>query len=304
MTSPVAWINGEILPFARAAVPVWDLGVVAGASVTEMARTFAHRPFRLDQHVDRLCSSLAALGFPQPWMKSQLIDAAEDIVRRNVASLKSTQDLGIVLFSTAGSNATYLDGDSSQTTTCIHSYVLPFGLWKSGVSQGVRLVTPSIRQIPGDCFSVEHKVRNRLHWWLADREAAATDPGAKALLLDQNDFVTETSTSCFFTVIDGRIVTTYRSVLNSLSGRLVEELAGRCGISFERRAFKLSELTSASEAFLSSTPSGLMAVSHINGRSLQTPINGHLCAGPVMRRLLEEYQAVTGLRPDLQIIKG
>jgi hypothetical protein len=41
MNAPIAWINGALCPFTQAAVPVWDLGVVAGASVTEMARTFA-----------------------------------------------------------------------------------------------------------------------------------------------------------------------------------------------------------------------------------------------------------------------
>lgn len=301
MTNPAAWINGEILPFMQAAVPVWDLGVVAGASVTEMARTFAHRPFRLDQHVDRLRSSLAALRFPQPWSKLQLIDAAEEIVRRNVVALKPTQDLGIVLFSTAGSNATYLGGDSSQTTTCIHTFLLPFHIWRAGISSGVRLVTPSVRQIPADCFPVEFKVRNRLHWWIADHEAAETEPGAKALLLDHDDCVTETSTSCFFAVINGRIVTSDRAVLNSLSGQLVEELARRCSLPFERRALKLAELNVANEAFLSSTPSGLTAVSYINGMALKTTIESHLCAGPVMRRLLEEYHVIAGLRPDLQI---
>ncbi len=63
-----------------------------------------------------------------------------------------------------------------------------------------------------------------------------------------------------------------------------------------------SELADASEAFLSSTPSGLTAVSHIGGRSLETPVNGHLCAGSIMLRLLEEYHVLTGLRPDRQIM--
>ena len=45
------------MPYAQAAVPVWDLGVVAGASVSEMARTYAHKPFRLPQHLDRLLNA-------------------------------------------------------------------------------------------------------------------------------------------------------------------------------------------------------------------------------------------------------
>src|ERR1043165_4358299 len=45
MTSaPVAWLNGRIVPIADAKVSIFDLGLVQGAAVTEMIRTFGHRP--------------------------------------------------------------------------------------------------------------------------------------------------------------------------------------------------------------------------------------------------------------------
>ncbi len=268
MTEPLAWINGTQQPFAQTAVPVWDLGVVAGASVTEMARTYRHQPFRLRQHILRLTNSLTELGFPQPWNADELIDAAQTIVQHNAGLITPKQDLGIVVFSTAGSNATYLAGQSNQTTTVVHTFVLPFQLWKPSLTNGVRLRVPKARQIPDDCFSVAHKVRNRLHWWLADQQAAVIEPGSKALLLDHEGYVTETSTSCFFLVRNGQIVTSNRGVLNSLSGQIVEEVALSLNIPFERRAICESELETADEAFLSSTPVGILPVSHLNGRRL------------------------------------
>jgi branched-chain amino acid aminotransferase len=107
-----------------------------------------------------------------------------------------------------------------------------------------------------------------LHWWLADQQAAVIEPGSKALLLDHDGYVTETSTSCFFLVRNGRIVTSNRGVLNSLSGQIVEEVADSLNIPFERRAICESELETADEAFLSSTPVGILPVSHLNGRRL------------------------------------
>ena len=35
MQGTLAWINGTLKPFSEAALPVWDLGIVAGAAVTE-----------------------------------------------------------------------------------------------------------------------------------------------------------------------------------------------------------------------------------------------------------------------------
>ena len=297
MSEPLAWINGLLQPFSQTGLPVWDLGVVAGAAVTEMARTYHHRPFRLDQHIDRLTNSLSALGFPQRWSSEELATAAREIIRNNAALISKNQDLGIVLFSTAGSNPTYLAGLADQLTTVIHTFVLPFQLWRSSLQHGVRLRIPNVRQIPEDCFPVEHKVRNRLHWWLADQQAARLEPGSKALLLDHAGFITETSTSCFFLVHDGKISTPDRGTLKSLSSEVVEESAAVLQIPFFRRQISVDELSSADEAFLSSTPVGLLPVSHINGRpfEISQPTS-------VFSRLAAKWETLTGLNPAQQIL--
>src|SRR5436189_5389893 len=58
MPEPLAYLNGRISPVAQTLLPVWDMGVVTGASITEMARTFRHECFRLRDHVERLFRSL------------------------------------------------------------------------------------------------------------------------------------------------------------------------------------------------------------------------------------------------------
>ena len=298
MAEPIAWINGSHCPFSQAAVPVWDMGVVAGAALTEMARTYRHRPFRLEKHVQRLVSSLSELNFPQPFSANELLVAATEIVAENVRQLPSNNELGIVLFSTAGSNPTYLDGDSSRTTTVIHTFELPFHLWKSSLQNGVRLQTPSVQQIPAECFSVAHKVRNRLHWWLADQEAGRIEPGSRALLLDSEGFVTETSTSCFFVVHGGKIATSSRGVLKSLSGQIVEDLAASLKIPFERRPIPAAELETAEEAFVSSTPVGLLPVSHINGRQV-----GMRDSKSIYYQISLAWNSLTGIDSSQQILQ-
>lgn len=297
MTEPIAWINGARCAFSEAAVPVWDLGVVAGAAVTEMARTYRQSPFRLEKHVQRLVSSLKELRFPQPFSETELTAAATEIVAENVRQLPDGKELGIVIFSTAGSNPTYLAGDSSGTTTVIHTFELPFHLWKSSYQNGVRLQIPSVRQIPSDCFSVSHKVRNRLHWWLADQEAARMEPGSKALLLDHGGFITETSTSCFLMVCDGVIKTSSRGVLKSLSSEIVEEVASSLRIPFERCELRQSDLDHAEEAFLSSTPVGLLPVRHVGQR-----VFGPAGNDSIFRRLVSAWSQLAGVDMAGQIL--
>ncbi|MEZ6130756.1 MAG: aminotransferase class IV [Planctomycetaceae bacterium] len=300
MTDARAWINGEFLSFSDMAIPVWDLGVVAGASVTEMARTFAHQPFRLTNHIDRLLSSCQELGFEVPWSAARLQQIAETLVAENVQRISASDDLGIVMFVTAGANRTYLgDGDLPGPTVGVHTFRLPLELWYRSVVDGVRLHVPEIRQIDAISLPIHLKTRNRLHWWLADREAAAVEPGSKALLLDSADCFTETSTACFYAVIANRIVTPDHHVLHSMSCRMVEEAAAAAGLEFRRTRIPREQLAEFSEAFLTSTPVGIMPVQSINGSPL--PVDPD---GAFIRMLRNFWKQQTNIDPAQQIINA
>lgn len=300
MTLPDAWMNGEFIDYQKMAVPVWDLGVVAGASIAEMARTFRHRTFRLDQHLNRLMESCDELRFPLPYVQAELVEAAEEVVARNARGLATDSDLGIVIFATAGANPTYLgEQPLPGATVGIHTFELPFNLWRKSVDDGVRLVVPAIRQHDQRDLPVHRKVRNRLHWWLADRQANEISAGAKAVLLDHQDRITETSTSAFYAVIDSTIVTPAENVLDSMSRRMVCEAASAAGIEFRIQDLRLEDLKAASECFVSSTPVGILPVAAVNGHSL--PVDSRESVVPL---LLEFWLRQTGVNPKLQIQKS
>ena len=294
----IAWQNGRVLPFLSAAVPVSDLGVVAGATISEMARTYLHRPFRLATHLDRLLASCEELGFPLEWSRDELASAAEEIVGHNVRRIAGDSDLGIVLFITAGTNPTYASGtEDAGATACIHTFELPFDLWSDAVRNGASLFIPERRQLPAHSFPVHRKTRNRLHWWLADRDAARQQPGSRALLLDEHDHITETSSACFFAVINGVVVTPKHGVLWSLSGRIVQELCDRIGLRFRCEDIPASQIDEFQEAFLSSTPCGLLPVCKIGDRSLPGSADG-----TIVRQLQQEWTRLTGVNTFQQIL--
>ncbi|MDG2131158.1 MAG: aminotransferase class IV [Fuerstiella sp.] len=298
MDESQAWINGRETPFSQLALPVWDLGVVAGASVTEMARTFCHEPFQLSLHLQRLEASCVELGFEMPFRIPDLADVAERLVLKNIGLIDENDDLGIVAFVTAGANPTYLGTENLPGgTTVVHTYRLPLELWRSAAEDGVRLTIPKRKQIPEFSLPVNHKTRNRLHWWLADREADAEESGSRALLLDSDGLITETSTACFFAVIEGALVTPHSQVLDSLSRRMVRNAAAECGLKFEQRGIPAEEVPMMEEAFLSSTPSGLLRV-----RSIDRRVIGSVGSRTVMPELLAYWEKVTGLNPLHQIL--
>jgi len=295
---PLAWQNGVQIPYSDAAVPVWDLGVVAGATVSEMARTYHHQPFRLKKHVTRLWTSCRELGFGLPWSESELADAARSIVEFNTQTLDDCDDLGIVWFVTLGSNPTYLpDTAGSSPTVCVHTFRLPFPQWQDAVRSGVWLTIPEQRHLPPGSFPVGHKVRNRLHWWLADRAAAKIRPGSRALLVDLSDQITETSTACFYAVMEDTVLTARNGVLRSTTCDLVTELCERLGIPFCKTDLPAEQISRFQEAFLSSTPCGLLPVAGIDDHQLPGP------AGSVVRHLQMEWTRLTGVDTFAQILR-
>ena len=49
MPEPNVFLNGRFVPASQAHLAIYDAGVVLGATVTEMVRTFRQRLFRLDE---------------------------------------------------------------------------------------------------------------------------------------------------------------------------------------------------------------------------------------------------------------
>lgn len=304
MAEPIAWLNGQHVPISQAQVSVFDLGLVLGASVTEMVRTFGHQPFRLEEHLRRLYRSLRAVGFPAILPPQELEQVVRDVVARNAPLIPPTHDLGISIFVTAGKNLTYLGAagleEARQPTVCVHTFPLPFELWAEKCTHGQHLVTPAVRHIPPDSLDPKVKYRSRLHWYLADQQARLADPHAGALILDHEGLLAETSTGNFFVVADNRLLTPHpRTALGGVSQMVVHELADQLGIEYATADLRPYDLYNADEAFTSSTPYCLMPITRFNGRPVA---DGK--PGPMYRSLAAAWSSLVGLDVVQQIQQG
>jgi len=67
MTEPIVYLNDHFVPASQAKLNIYDLGIVLGATLTEMTRTFQHQTFRAEDHVARLYRSLKYSGITIPF---------------------------------------------------------------------------------------------------------------------------------------------------------------------------------------------------------------------------------------------
>jgi len=295
MTEPIAYLNGKMIPISEARLSVFDLGVVLGASVTEMIRTFRHQPFRLDQHLIRLGHSLDRVGFPYDMPSDQLRAIVTNVVSHNCELIPETHDLGIIIFITAGQNLTYLGLAGRQqartASVCVHTFPLPFELWIQKFNDGQHLVTPNIRHIPSESIDPTIKVRSRLHWYLADQQARQTDDSASAVLLDHDGNITETSTGNIFVVHGGQIQTpSPQTTLGGISQQVLSELARSLGYEITHADLRVDDVLAADEVFTSSTPYCLLPVTRFNQQRIGT---GR--PGKVFGRLVVAWSELVGI---------
>lgn len=302
MTEPIVFLNDRFLPASQARLNIYDLGIVLGATVTEMTRTFQHRPFRAEDHVARLYRSLRYCGIAVPLSPEEMLAKTMELAEANCKQLSSGEDIGIVHFVTPGENALYAGSAGAagplKPTICIHSFPLRFGMWRHLFVEGAHVVTPSIRHIPPQCLEPKMKNRSRLHWFLADKQSQNVDPRAVTLLLDLDGNVTECSGSNFVIVRDRTIVSpTRRNILWGISLQTVKELAPATGLEFVEQDFQAFDVVNADEAWLTTTPYCLAPCTKINN----IPIADGK-PGPWFKKMLAAWSTRVGMNIEAQVM--
>ncbi len=289
-----AWLSGRLIPRAEFVIPVGDAGFVLGATVTEQLRTFQGRLFLPEPHARRLADSLSVVGLNPAQPLEAIMAAAEQVATHNHGLLPArdpVDDLGLVIFVTPGDQASQHDGEPGTPRVGIHTFPLAFKMWARDYERGVALRTTSIRQVPNDCWPLAAKVRSRLHYFLADREAATAEPGARAVLAHHDGRISETSTANIAIVTgEGIVSPPAGDALPGVSLAFARTLAAKLGIPWQDRSLVAGDLVSALEILLTSTPNCILPATRFNGRPV-----GEGQPGPVFRRLLAAWSEAVGI---------
>lgn len=287
MSNILAYYKGHWVPQHQLSVPIGDLGFTLGVTIVERMRTFGGQVFRKREHLERFHRSLNVVGWDSETIVAEVSEAIDDFVERNSSAFVAGDDWYIVALATPGNSP-----DASSPTVCVHGRPLPFAAWAQQFEQGVRAVVVDTRQVPSNCWPAEVKCRSRLHYYLADREAATKSPGARAILLDQQGFVGEASTANVVAYFPERgLVTPPREkVLPGVTQQVLFELAEELDIANAEADITPQELMQAEEVYLTSTSVCLLPVLKID----EQPV-GIGEPGPIFEQLLCAWKELTGI---------
>jgi len=301
MDEPQAYLNGRFIPASAAALAPTDAGFVLGATVAEQLRTFAGRIFHLDDHLTRLKQSLSTVGVTPHVTPEKLGQVARELVERNHRLLSPGDDLGLAIFVTPGMYRAYAGpAEPSRPTVCMHTYPLPFHLWAGKYAAGQALRTTGVEQVPAAAWPPGLKCRSRMHYYLADRQAAQIEPGARALLLDREGFITEASTAniLVFRPGEGLFSPPRAKILPGISLDTVITLAQELGIAAGEHDLRPEDVARADEVLLTSTPLCLVPATRFDGRLI-----GGGRPGELFDRLLRAWSELVGLDIAAQAVR-
>ncbi|HEV7282167.1 MAG TPA: aminotransferase class IV [Pirellulaceae bacterium] len=290
MTERLAFLDGKFVPDAQLSISVDDGGFMQGVTVAEQMRTFAGRLFRVEEHIRRLQRSLDIVGFKSPVPLAKLQEQAQELVDRNRKELDAADDWNLQLFVTPGKYKPH--GGSPEPIVAMLTRPLPFRDLASLYKEGQPLAISTVRQVPPDCWPPELKCRSRMHYYLADREVRSRDSKSRALLLDQDGYLSEATTAnvVLYRRDTGFLSPKREKILPGISVAALRDLAEQVDVAFQEADIAPESIYEADEVFLCSTSPCLIPCTSCDGRPI-----GSGKPGPAFDHFLALWSETVGV---------
>lgn len=278
------YLSGRLVDKEQAVVSVFDHGLLYGDGIFEGIRVYGGKVFLLKEHIDRLYESAKAIRLEIPMTPAAMIQATKDTVAAN-----GIGDGYIRLVVTRGAGSLGLDirrTSNPQVIIIADTITLyPREIYENGMN----LITAStIRNHPA-ALPARIKSLNYLNNILAKIEG--TDAGTvEALMLNHKGEVAECTGDNIFILKNGVLKTPSpdAGILEGITRDAVLRLAREAGIPTQETTLIRHDLYVADEMFLTGTAAEVVPVVSLDGRKI-----GDGKPGPITRRLLELFQALT-----------
>ena len=275
----IVYLNGSLVPLSQTKLSPLDWGFLYGYGLFETMRAYSGRIFHLEKHLARLSRSATLLGLESE-STANLEKALYDTLQANNLS---DARIRLTLSGGEGEPVPAPLAPRSPTLLIIASNYTPYP--RQVYEQGFKAIISYIRRNTQSPASVM-KSLNYLDNLLARREAKLAGAD-EAILLNEQGFLAEGSTSNIFSISDNTLLTPSQDsgILPGITREVVLELAPSLGIETVERKIAKEELLQANEAFLTNSLVEIMPLTQVSGQNI-----GSGKAGVTTQRLIDAYK--------------
>ena len=287
MNNRKVYISGDIVPEVDAKISIFDSAVLLGDTVTESTRTFNFKPFKLDEHLERLYKSFKLTRIDPQMTIEEMKKVSLELLEINKDNYKANEDCWLVHNISRGHSIT--GGNPalqvSKPTVMIYTQPMNLVLWAPFYTKGCHAVTPPTRMVPSQSLDARIKNRSRLFYTLAEIEAKLVDPDAQSVILDIHGNVAENKGGNIFMIKDGKLITpTTANCLEGLTRNSTMEIARSLDIEVIEAVIQSYDLATSDEMFITSTPYSIMPATKFNGMPIA---DGNV--GPITKKLIQGW---------------
>jgi branched-chain amino acid aminotransferase len=277
-------IDGEVGPARDARISVFDRGFLYGDSAFEVMRTYAGRPFREREHLQRLRASCERLLI-------SLAASGDELARDVRRTIQASQlpECYVRVMVTRGVGPMNIDLTEARTPSVLIFALplreLPVTMYEQGVAVGL---CHAARATDGT-RAMGAKTSNYLSSVLALHEVKQRGCH-EALIVGPHGEVIEGATSNVFVVRDGLLVTppAEAGILVGITRQTVIALAARLQLQVHETQLHPADLYRAEEVFITSTVREIVPVVRVDD-----VVVGNARPGPITQRLLAAYREET-----------
>jgi len=275
------YLNGQFMPIEEAKISVLDRGFIFGDGVYEVIPVYSLRAFRLQEHLRRLQHSLDGIRLANPHSESEWVNLVNQLIARN-----SGEDQYLYLHITRGvakRDHAFPQPPVTPTVFMMSSPLPspPAELLHSGIAC---ITAPDNRWLRCDIKSIALLPNVLL------RQMAVDAGCAEAILIRNNEFMTEGAASNIFVVKNGTLLAPPKDnlMLPGITYDVVLELAAANGIPHEVRKIAVAEVFAADELLLTSSTREVLAITQLDAKPVSTGKPGAMFAR--LHKLYQEFK--------------
>ena len=260
-------INGKLFPRSKAKISVFDSGFLLGDGVWEGIRLHKSKLVFIEDHLDRLYASAKGISLNIPYSKHDIIEEINKVLDKN----KMDNNIHIRLVVSRGDKITPYQNPNANVGP-INLVIIPEyketspNTYIKGVNIGR---VPNIR--PNDSILNPHyNTLSKLNCILASIEAnkLGYDEG---IMNDINGNISTCNSTNLFFINNNKVLTsTGEYCLNGITRGKAILVCNQNNIACSETNFTFEDIKNCNEAFVTGTFAGIIPVSQLEGKKLES----------------------------------
>ena len=277
------FINGKFVYSRNAKISIDDVGFLYGDGLFETLRGYKGKPFKLDEHIDRLLASLKQLRYNPHFDKTYIKSVVYELVSKNKLSQTDAYIKIIVTRSRYGERFHY-DLQIKPNLIIIAKKLDPYP--DNYYKNGIKIATSDLKRSAIGSSLCKFKLLNYFEN-IYVRNEAYHKQSLEGIFMTRDRLVLEGSMSNIFYVKNGTVITPplTQNILPGITRQVVINLCRENNIKVSERRIHYFDIIKADEIFLTNSVMEIMPVKEIDIYKVESKI-----PGSVTCKLLELYK--------------